>query len=145
MAPYKLKEGTEKYYGYLFKEEIQEKCLETLRKYAHNMTKDNVLWSVTHTPLNIENRFPNMVEGSIKHGAYNPLQLGFLRPNEDCSNQRTPIKKLYIGGASGHSGGLVNFGPGYLVANSIAEDYGVKKWWPEPEIVTKARNAGLMQ
>jgi phytoene dehydrogenase-like protein len=143
MAPYKLKEGTQRYYNYKFKEEIAERCLETLRKYAPNMTSDNVLWTTTHTPLDIENRFLDMTEGSIKQGAYDPLQLGFLRPNEDCSNHRTPIKNLYLGGASSHSGGLVNFGPGYLVANSIVEDYGIPRWWPEPEIVTKAREGGL--
>jgi phytoene dehydrogenase-like protein len=144
MAPYKLKEGTAKYYNYLFKEEIAQKCLETLRKYTSNMTKENILWAVTHTPLDFENRFPDMVQGSIKQGAYEPLQLGFLRPNEFCSNHRTPIQNLYLGGASCHSGGLITFGPGYGVANSIAEDYGVTKWWPEPEIVTRAHQEGLM-
>jgi phytoene dehydrogenase-like protein len=128
----------------MFKEELAERCLETLRKYAPNMTKENILWTVTHTPLDCENRFLDMVEGSIKQGAYEPLQLGFLRPNEFCSNHRTPIENLYLGGASCHSGGLITFGPGYGVANSIAEDYGVDKWWPEPEIVTRARQEGLI-
>ena len=144
MAPYKLSEGPEKYYSYLFKEELAAKCLETLRKYAPNMTEDNVLWRATHTPLDYENRFADMVEGSIKQGAYEPLQLGFLRPNEFCSNHRTPIQNLYLGGASCHSGGLITFGPGYGVANSIVEDYGIEKWWPEPEIVTRARQEGLI-
>lgn len=144
MATYNLKDGASQYYRHMFKEEIAAKCLETLRKYAPNMTDENVLWSTTHTPVDIENRFANMVKGSIKQGAYEPLQLGFLRPNEDCSNHRTPIQNLYLGGASSHSGGLVNFGPGYLVANSIAEDYGVTKWWPEPESVKMSREKGLM-
>ena len=144
MAPYKLNEGTEKYYSFFFKEEIAERCVETLRKYAPNMTKDNVLWTATHTPLDIENKFACMVQGSIKHGAYEPLQMGFLRPNEDCSNHRTPIQNLYLGGASCYSGGLVTFGPGYGVANAVAEDYGVDKWWPELESVTKAKDEGLL-
>lgn len=144
MAPYKLKEGTDKYYNFKFKEEIGNRCLETLRKYAPNMTEDNILWATTHTPLDIENKFADMVQGSIKQGAYEPLQMGFLRPNEYCSNHRTPIKNLYLGGASCHSGGLVTFGPGYGVANSVADDHGVEKWWPEPEIVTKARKEGLL-
>ncbi len=144
MAPYKLKGGTEQYYKFSFKEEIAEQCLETLRKYAPNMTPDNILWMTTHTPLDIENKFPDMVEGSIKQGAYEPLQMGFLRPNEECSNHRTPIKNLYLGGASCHSGGLVTFGPGYGVANAVAEDYGVEKWWPELEGVIRAREEGLL-
>lgn len=144
MAPYKLKEGTEKYYSYKFKEEIADRCIETLQKYAPNMAGDNILWRITHTPLDIENRFQDMVEGSIKQGAYEPLQMGFLRPNEECSNHRTPIQNLYLGGSSSYPGGLITFGSGYGVANSIADDYGVEKWWPEPEIVAKAREEGLL-
>lgn len=144
MAPYNLKEGTEKYYSLTFKEEIAARCLETLRKYAPNIDSENVLWTTTHTPLDIANKFPNMVKGSIKSGAYEPLQMGFLRPNEDCSEHRTPIKNLYLGGASSHSGGLVTFGPGYQVANAVAEDCGIEKWWPEPESVTKSREEGLL-
>jgi phytoene dehydrogenase-like protein len=145
MAPYKLAGGAEKYYNYLFKEEIGRKCLETLARYAPNVSGENVLWAVTHTPLDIGNRFPDMVQGSIKQGAYDPLQLGFLRPNEDCSNCRTPVARLYLGGASVHPGGLANFGPGYAVANAIVEDLGLEKWWPVPECVRQAREAGLMQ
>lgn len=144
MAPYDLKEGTEKYYKLTFKEEIAERCIETLRKYAPNVTKDNILWATTHTPLDIENKFPDMVKGSIKQGGYEPLQMGFLRPNENCSNHRTPIKNLYLGGASTHSGGLVTFGPGYGVTNAVADDYGIEKWWPELESVVKARNEELL-
>jgi len=144
MAPYDLKEGKENYYKLSFKQEIAEQCFETLRKYAPNMTKDSILWSTTHTPVDIENKFLDMVRGSIKQGAYEPLQMGFLRPNENCSTYRTPIKNLYLGGASTHSGGLVTFGPGYNVANAVGDDYGIDKWWPELESVTTARNKGLL-
>jgi phytoene dehydrogenase-like protein len=144
MAPYDLKEGPEKYYSLAFKQDIAERCIMTLGKYASNVNSDNILWTTTHTPLDIENKFPNMVKGSIKAGAYEPLQMGFLRPNEDCSDHRTPIKNLYLGGASTHSGGLITFGPGYQVANVVAEDLSVNKWWSEPESVTKAREEGLL-
>jgi phytoene dehydrogenase-like protein len=144
MAPYELKDGHEKYYNLAFKEEIKERCLETLRKYAPNMTGDNILWSTIHTPLDIENRLLDMVKGSIKQGAYEPLQMGYLRPNEECSNHMTPIKNLFLGGASTYPGGLITFGSGYGVANTVAEAHGVKKWWPEPEIVVKARQEGLL-
>jgi len=64
------------------------------------------------------------------------------RPNDECSNNRTPIKKLYTCGASNHPGGMVLFGPSYLAANAIAEDYGIDKWWVEPEYITEARKKG---
>jgi hypothetical protein len=34
---------------------------------------------------------------------------------------------------------MVIFGPGYNCANAIADDYGIEKWWKEPEHVTAAR------
>jgi phytoene dehydrogenase-like protein len=85
-----------------------------------------------------------MVAGSIKQGAYHPLQMGFLRPNEDCSENITPVKNLYLGGASCNPGGTVHLGCGYLAANTIAEELGLQKWWAEPEIITAARGKGLI-
>lgn len=108
------------------------------------MTRDKVLWQYISTPADIENKFANMVQGSYKQGAYHPLQMGYLRPNQDCSQNRTPVKNLYLGGASVYPGGCVIWGPGYLCANTIAEDLGIEKWWSEPNIVIAAREKGLI-
>jgi phytoene dehydrogenase-like protein len=143
MAPYRLKEGAEKWYSYRFKEELADKCLATLDKYCPGI-KDKTLWKSVGTPIDTENKFLDMKEGSIKQGAYFPLQMGYLRPNEELSHNRTPIKNLYIGGASCHPGGCVLHGAGYVAANTIVEDLGIEKWWSEPEIVTRARERGLL-
>ncbi|MBI4334377.1 MAG: NAD(P)/FAD-dependent oxidoreductase [Chloroflexi bacterium] len=143
-APYDLKGGTQKWYGYKFKEAVAEKCLDTLRHYAPNMTPDKVLWKYVTTPVDIENKFNDMVKGSFKQGLYDPFQMGYLRPNEQCSHHRTPIKNLYLGGSSSYPGGCVIWGSGYLAANAVAEDCGIKKWWSEPEMVTTARQKGLL-
>jgi len=141
MAPFNLKEGAEKWYDLKFKEEHAELCLATLRKYAPNMA-DKILWTYIVTPLDFSNKYADMVQGSIKQGAYQPLQMGYLRPNEECSYYRTPVEHLYICGASCHSGGLVVFGPGYNAVNTIAEDLGIEKWWSEPEYIAEARGKG---
>jgi phytoene dehydrogenase-like protein len=143
MAPYKLKEGAEKWYGHKFKEEVREKCLATLEEYCPGI-KDKVLWATAGTPVDIENKFLDMKEGSIKQGAYLPLQMGYLRPNEELSLNRTPIKGLYLGGASSHPGGFILHANGYVAAGAMVEDLGIPKWWPEPEIVTRARKEGLL-
>lgn len=144
-APYELKEGgADKWYSMSFKEEQIRRHIETLRKYAPNLTDDKILGTFTNTPLDIENKFSDMVKGGIKQGEYHPLQMGYLRPNELCSQNRTPIKNLYVGGASVFPGGLILLGSGYLAANSIVEDLGVEKWWQEPESVTKAKEMGLL-
>jgi hypothetical protein len=43
--------------------------------------------------LAVQNKFADMVRGSIKQGEYHPLQMGYMRPNEHCSTHRSPIKK----------------------------------------------------
>jgi len=143
-APYKLKEGAEKWYSMKFKEEVTEQYLTTLQKYAPNMTRDAVLWTYLSTPIDVENKFLDMVEGSFKQGLYHPLQMGYFRPNDECSQYRTPIKNLYIAGSCCYPGGCVLWGAGYNAANAVVDDLGIDKWWSEPEMITKARQKELL-
>jgi len=144
MAPYEISGNSKDWLKIKYKEALMEQRVATLQKYAPNMNLDKVLWSYVCTPGDIVNKFANMVKGSIKHGAYHPFQMGYLRPNPECSHNRTPVEKLYVGGASVHPGGLVTFGAGYLAANAIVDDLGIEKWWTEPESVTRAKEKGLL-
>ena len=36
------------------------------------------------------------------------------------------------------------FGPGYNAARVVAKNEGIKIWWEEPAMVTKARAAGYL-
>jgi phytoene dehydrogenase-like protein len=143
MAVYDLKDGGhDNWLKMKFREEYMWKQIAKLQEYAPNMTKDKVLETYITTPADIQNKFANMVKGGYKQGAYHPLQMGYLRPNQECSQYRTPVKNLYLGGASVYPGGCVIWGPGYNCANTVAEDCGIEKWWKEPEIVTDARERG---
>lgn len=144
MAPYALADGgADRWYNFKFKEEQMARRLDLLAGYAPGI-KERVLWHSFCTPLDIENKFLDMGRGSYKQGAYLPLQLGFNRPNEFCSRHRTPVKNLYLCGSSCHPGGMIIWGGGYNAAGVIADDLGLKRWWPEPEIVREARKRGLM-
>jgi len=143
MAPYHINGGVEKWYHRDFRNALIEAFIDILDKYAPGI-KDQVLWPYVSTPLDIENKLWDMREGSIKQGAYHSFQMGYHRPNEECSHHATPIKNLYMCGGCTHPGGLLTFGPGYLAANRIADDLGLKKWWKEPAMVTKAREKGLI-
>ncbi len=123
-VPYEIKGGWGKRAP-----ELEEAVLDKWQKAAPNFTRDKILKINTETPEDIEIRFPNMRRGSIKHGDYKPTQLGYFRPNTDCSSTKTPIEGLYVCGASTYPGGLVLGGPGYLAANKVAEDMGLTKWW----------------
>jgi phytoene dehydrogenase-like protein len=76
------------------------------------------------TPLDIEKRLTTMKRGSIKHGAYSPLQMGYLRPNDLCSRSATPVPGLFVGGASMYPGGMILGGPGYLSARVVGDFLG---------------------
>jgi phytoene dehydrogenase-like protein len=124
-APYKIEGGWAKR-----EPQINQAILEKWEKVAPGFTKNNnILKTNGETPEDIEARFPNMRKGSIKHGDYRPTQMNTFRPNLDCSGHKTPIPGLYICGASSFPGGTMLGGPGYLAANRVAEDLGVKKWW----------------
>ncbi len=145
LAPHDLAEGgAQKWYGLQFKEEVTEQYLATLQKYAPNMNRETVLWTYLSTPVDVGNKFLDMVGGSIKQGLYHPFQMGYFRPSEECSHHRSPVKNLYLAGSSTYPGGCVIWGPGYLAANAIAEDLGINKWWSEPQMITKARQEGLL-
>ena len=111
------------------KEEVEESVIAKWSEYTDNISKDNIIIKSSETPADIERRIPCMKNGSIKHGEYNALQMGYFRPNDACSTSKTPIEGLYVCGASTYPGGLILGGPGYIAANRVAEDMGVTKWW----------------
>ena len=117
------------------KEDMEKRVMETWQQYVKNLNGDNLVMKSSESPLDIERRIPCMKHGSIKHGEYNPLQMGYFRPNDLCSKTNTPIEGLYVCGASTYPGGLIIGGPGYIAANKIAEDMGVTKWWKYSESI----------
>jgi len=137
-APYGIEGGWEKRGP-----DFQAAVLAKWQKAAPNMTAENRLMTALETPEDIEIRLPNMRRGSIKHGDYNPLQLGCFRPNRECSGTDTPIPGLYVCGASTYPGGLILGGPGYLAANKVADDMGVTRWWKPTREMEKYRRTYL--
>ena len=129
-APYGIEGGWQSH-----REEVQEAMLARWQKAAPNLTPENIIATSMEDPEEIEIRFPQMRRGSIKHGDYSPLQMGYFRPNQECSGTDTPIEGLYVCGVSAYPGGLVLGGSGYLGAIKVADDLGVEKWWrPTPEM-----------
>jgi phytoene dehydrogenase-like protein len=137
LAPYSVdweKEGP----GYA------ERAFELWARFAPNIRDANVRVEVLWTPKDIEKHLPTMRRGSIKHGSYTSLQMGYNRPFPECSEHETPIEGLFMAGASVHPGGMVIFGPGYNAARVVARKSGLDIWWEEPEMVTRARAAGYL-
>lgn len=97
-------------------EAFADSCLDLLGRYAE---LDEVVLRRHYTPVDIEQKLITMRRGSIKHGAYTPLQMGYLRPNDLCSRSETPVPGLFLGGASMYPGGMILGGPGYIAAGVV--------------------------
>ncbi len=117
---------------------------ELLNAYAPNMKNGRIVREYAYPPTYIEMKFPNMRRGSIKHGEYQSTQMGYFRPNDLCSQYKTPIKGYYVGGASVYPGGMVLLGSGYGAANAVAQDMKISPWWKTPEYIEKAIAKGLV-
>ena len=116
-------------------------CVDRWKAAAPNLEPINVL---AYPPTYIEKKNRSMKRGSYKHGAYIPLQMGYLRPNDMCSRNFTPVERFYLAGASSYPGGMILGGGGYLAANAIAMDFGLNKTWQEPVYMQSARQAGII-
>lgn len=98
---------------------------ESLALLAENAEFGDLVLRREYTPHEIEAKLHTMKRGSIKHGSYTNLQMGFNRPNDLCSRVATPIEGVFTCGASNYAGGMVIGGPGYLGAKVVGEYLGV--------------------
>lgn len=139
-VPYEPKDGSweeiTKAYG--------DRLIATLSDYTHDFDGCRIIRRYDYPPTYIEQKLVNMKRGSFKHGAYITTQMGYSRPNTECSSWRTPINNLYLCGASTFPGGAVIFGGGYSAAKVVAEDLGLDIWWKEPEYIAKAREKNFV-
>ncbi len=126
------------------KKDFAQKCFDFWCEYSPSLAESNVIVEIAWSPKDIQDQTLTMKKGSIKHGAYTSLQMGYNRPSPECSSTRTPIKNLYLGGASVHPGGMVILGPGYISAKTIAEDLGVEWKFGELEMIEKAKKRGYL-
>jgi phytoene dehydrogenase-like protein len=140
MAPYRPEDGE----WDKIAESHADEVLSKWKEYAPNLASAKVIRRYIYPPTYIEQKLVNMVDGSIKHGAYIPTQMGAFRPNIDCSSCSTPIDGLYLCGASSFPGGMILLGGGYIAAGVVADALGLKRWWTEPESMKVARERSLI-
>jgi len=127
-APYALEDGAEGWDRR--RNDYAARLLAAWRVYTSNLDERNVLGQFLYTPRDMPRFNTNMVEGSLRMGAFIPSQLGVNRPHPLLADYRTPIAGLYLAGSSSHGGGA-NGAPGYNAANVIADDLDlVRPWTP---------------
>ncbi|NNN20390.1 MAG: hypothetical protein HKL80_00105 [Acidimicrobiales bacterium] len=108
------------------------------------LVESNIRIELAWNPKVFWIHLPTMKREGIKHGAYQSIQMGYNRPNLECSSCSTPIEGFYVSGASTHPGGMVILGPGYNAASVVAKDLGLDIWWELPEMDSRAIEAGYL-
>ena len=129
--PYDLAEGGAARWDEV-KEEVAERNLEQLRRFAPNITDDTILASLSKSPLDLERTNAHNWHGTCHGGDMAPSQSGALR-----FSPRTPIPGLYQTGATTHPGGSVSAAPGRNTAMVVLEDLGTRL----EEVVAEAARA----
>jgi phytoene dehydrogenase-like protein len=111
-APYELADGTWDEQREAFGDTVQA----TIAKYAPDFP-DAILHRQVLTPLDIERTF-SLSEGNIMQGELLLEQLFAERPLSG-SGYRTPIRNLWLCGASTHPGGVITGAPGRNAAMAV--------------------------
>ena len=105
MQPYDIPGGPERWDE--LKDEVSAANLAQVRRYAPNLTDDEILATTVKSPLDLERTNRHNWHGSCHGGDMAPSQSGRLR-----FHQRTPIPGLYQTGATTPSGRLGDRGAG---------------------------------
>ena len=129
-VPYKLPRhgGPEKWDE--IREAYGDKVDALLREYNPGMM-DSVIARYCNSPLDYYRKNPSMVEGSTTSGPTSWQWYGTSRPFEGCGAPRTPFPGLYLSNSIWPFG-TSNLGSGYVAADVLAKDLGVREkqeWW----------------
>jgi phytoene desaturase len=102
------------------REQVADRVLEVLYSYAPNM-RGAILDRVIQTPLDLERRL-GLLRGNVMHIEMSLDQMFFFRPLPELAGYRTPVRGLYLTGASTHPGGGVFGASGYNSARVVLAD-----------------------
>jgi phytoene dehydrogenase-like protein len=101
------------------KQAYAERALDILESYAAGL-RSLVLARAVYSPLDLERENPNLIGGDNLSGSHHLDQNFFLRPVAGYSRYRTPVKGLYLCGASTWPGAGTGAGSGFMLAKVLA-------------------------
>ena len=120
-VPYQLK-GKKPEDWVKLKNGFMDAVLKIWRRYATNLTDENIEMKVAMDPFYIAGRWPNLRRGSVWVARKIAPQMGAQRPIEELANYRTPIRGLYQVGVATHPADAVIAGSGYNCCQVMKED-----------------------
>jgi phytoene dehydrogenase-like protein len=80
------------------------------------------------SPIQSERENPSLVGGDLAGGSYELDQQLIFRPAPELARYRTPLRGLYIAGASTHPGGAVHGISGRAAARALLSDRRLRPW-----------------
>ena len=101
------------------KEAYADRVLDILEVYAPGL-RSRVLGRSIFSPLDLERENPNLIGGDNLSGSHHLDQNFFMRPVPGWSRYRTPVKNLYLCGASTWPGAGTGAGSGFMLARMLA-------------------------
>jgi phytoene dehydrogenase-like protein len=101
---------------------FMDAVLKIWRRYATNLTDENIEMKVAMDPFYISGRWPNMRRGSVWVARKVATQMGEMRPIEQLAGYRTPIEGLYQVGVATHPADAVIAGSGYNCWRIMKQD-----------------------
>lgn len=99
-----------------------DKLIDVVTEFAPNV-RASVLDRFIQTPLDLERRL-GLLRGNVMHVEMSFDQMFMFRPLPELSSYRTPIRNLYLTGASTHPGGGVFAASGRNTAHVILAELG---------------------
>jgi phytoene dehydrogenase-like protein len=108
------------------RDSVADLMIDTVDSYAPGF-KASVIARQTLSPLDLERDF-GLVGGDIFHGRLSLDQLYSARPVLGHADYRSPVRGLYMCGASTHPGGGVTGAPGRNAAHEMIRDFRAGRW-----------------
>ncbi len=100
-------------------EPYTERVLDLLENYAPGL-RGQILGRSVFSPLDLEHENPNLIGGDNLSGSHHLDQNFFSRPIPGWSRYRTPVRNLYLCGASTWPGAGTGAGSGFILARMLA-------------------------
>ncbi len=120
-VPYRLK-GQHPEDWVRLKNDFLTKIIAEWRKYATNLTEDNVVDRCALDPWYLSGKWQNLRYGSVYVARKVPSQMGANRPFPELAQYRTPIAGLYQVGVATHPADAVTSGSGRNAWQIMKED-----------------------
>jgi phytoene dehydrogenase-like protein len=108
-------------------EDVADRIEAQLERFAPGFA-GTVLERAIRNPARTEAENPSLVDGDLGGGTYELDQQLIFRPAPELCRHRTPLRGLYVAGASVHPGGSVQGMGGRSAARALLADRRLRPW-----------------